>query len=228
VATHTSRGPYKTGVRRRAEIVAAASTVMARRGYAGASLRLIGEAVGMTPAGLLRHFGTKENLLIAVLDDWVEQTIRMRPPSSATGIGYFTRFVDLMRYHMLHPGLIELFLTLSAEASDPSHPARAWVTARHQRIVSEGVEQLRNAVTNGEIAPMSDRRMELEVRGLFAMMDGLELQWIADPRLDLAATFESLLEIVLRRWGATDAPQIGTPESAIGGEPDVPAAAVRA
>lgn len=198
--TAGTRGPYRTGIRRRAEIVAAASAVMARRGYAGASLRLIGHEVGMTPAGLLRHFDNKEALLIAVLDDWRLQTRQLSSPSSVRGLQHFATYVDLMRYHMAHPGLIELFLTLCAEASDPTHPARSWVAARHQGIVAEGVDHLRHALEHGEIAPMSEHMMELEVRGLYALMDGLELQWIANPTTDLAQSFESIFQIILARW----------------------------
>jgi AcrR family transcriptional regulator len=196
----TARGPYKTGVRRRAQIVAAASAVIARRGYAGASLRLIGEAVGMTPAGLLRHFDTKEDLLFAVLEDWRVQTSQLPSASSAPGLGHFAAYVDLMRYHMAHPGLIELFLTMCTEASDPAHPARDWVATRYETIVADGIEHLRYASEHGEIPPMSTETMEMEIRGLYAMMDGLELQWIANRSIDLAQLFESLFTVILLRW----------------------------
>ncbi len=195
-----ARGPYKTGVRRRAQIVAAASAVIARRGYAGASLRLIGEAVGMTPAGLLRHFDTKQDLLFAVLDDWGVQTSQLPSASSASGLGHFAAYVDLMRYHMAHPGLIELFLTMCTEASDPMHPAGDWVAARYETIVAEGIKHLRYASEHGEIPPMPMEVIEIEIRGLYAMMDGLELQWIADPSLDLAKLFESLFAVIVLRW----------------------------
>ena len=196
----TARGPYKTGVRRRAQIVEAASALIARRGYAGASLRLIGDAVGMTPAGLLRHFDTKQDLLFAVLDDWRVQTSQLPSASSSPGLGHFAEYGDLMRYHMAHPGLIELFLTMCTEASDPTHPARGWVAARYEAIVADGIRHLRYAAEHGEIPPMSTETMEIEVRGLYAMMDGLELQWIANPSLDLAQLFESIFAVTLLRW----------------------------
>lgn len=196
----TTRGPYKTGIKRRAQIVAAASKIFARRGYAGSSLRMIGEAVGMTPAGLLRHFDNKQDLLMAVMYDWELQTSTLNDDTRRPGLGHFEDYVGLMRYHMTHPGLIELFLTLCTEASDPAHPAREWVANRYARIVAGGSTQLRYAIEHGEIPPMSDECIELEIRGLYAMMDGLELQWIANPALDLAEMFTNLLEMVLLRW----------------------------
>ena len=197
-----TRGPYKTGIKRRAQIIAAASALMARRGYVGASLRVIGDEVGMTPAGLLRHFDTKEGLLIAVLDDWDNQTNQRASLSSERGLGFFKSYLDLMRYHTAHPGLVELFLTLCAEASDPDHPARPWVAARYRKIVEEGMDHLRYAARHGEIAPMSEETMELEVRGLYALMDGLELQWLADPTIDLVGAFEAPFAAILTRWTA--------------------------
>src|ERR1700722_3397963 len=63
------RGPYQKGIRRRREIVDAASRIFARYGYGG-SLRQIANDVGVTPAALARHFGNKYGLLQAVLTHW--------------------------------------------------------------------------------------------------------------------------------------------------------------
>src|SRR6478609_7300154 len=64
------RGPYRTGIRRREQIVEAATEVFAESGYAGGSIRAIAVRAGITNATLLQHFGSKEGLLQAVLEDW--------------------------------------------------------------------------------------------------------------------------------------------------------------
>ncbi|HEX4107903.1 MAG TPA: helix-turn-helix domain-containing protein [Solirubrobacteraceae bacterium] len=46
----------------------AAGKVFARRGYQGASLELISERAGCTKGALYHHFGSKEGLLLALLD----------------------------------------------------------------------------------------------------------------------------------------------------------------
>ena len=48
-ATIRSRGPYRTGVRRREQIVAAATAVFAEYGYAGGSVRTIADRIGVSP-----------------------------------------------------------------------------------------------------------------------------------------------------------------------------------
>ena len=47
---------------------------------------------------------------------------------------------------------------------------------------------------------MPDLQVEQEVRALYALIDGLELQWISNPELDLAGIFTSLLDSILTRW----------------------------
>jgi AcrR family transcriptional regulator len=196
-----ARGPYRKGIERRRQIVDAAWRVFALRGYANASLREIATEVGVTPAALTRHFPSKEELLIAVLDRWDEETISLGDDvDQGDGLRWFLSFPQLMRFHVGHPGLIELFLTLCTEASDPEHPARAWVTERYARIVREATSHLRAAEQEGHVLPMTPAQRETEVRVLFAIMDGLELQWISDPELDLVGEFETSYAAVLGRW----------------------------
>src|SRR5688572_3146181 len=54
---------------RRAEILAAAAELFARRGYHGASIGDLGRAVGLTGPALYRHFRGKEAVLAEMLLD---------------------------------------------------------------------------------------------------------------------------------------------------------------
>ena len=56
------------GEDRRQRILAAAQRLMTRNGSRGTSLGQIAREAGVTPAGLLHHFDSKEQLLQAVLD----------------------------------------------------------------------------------------------------------------------------------------------------------------
>ena len=67
------RGPYAKTEARRAEILRTALDSFAERGFQGSSLREIAEAVGLSPAGILHHFSTKEALLAAVVEQEVQQ-----------------------------------------------------------------------------------------------------------------------------------------------------------
>ena len=210
-STAKPRGPYKAGVIRRRQIIEAATVAFARRGYTGASLREIADEVGVTVPGLLRHFASKEELLTAVLDKWDEDTIKLFQ-QHAEGLEWYLQYPDVMRYHEEHPGLVELYLTICGEATDPAHPARPWVAARFDTIVRDASRHLRIAQARGEVKPMSDQEMEREIRGLFGLMDGLELQWINKPELGLATTFEAIFAFILERW-RPPTPAETTPEA---------------
>jgi AcrR family transcriptional regulator len=55
----------------RARLLAAARRVFAERGYHAASLDLVSERAGCTKGALYNHFGSKEGLLLALLDEHV-------------------------------------------------------------------------------------------------------------------------------------------------------------
>jgi AcrR family transcriptional regulator len=193
------RGPYRNGIRRRQEIIDTAARVFGQYGYTGGSLRQIADEVGVTPAALTRHFDSKEGLLAAVLADWDVQTDNRRPDLQQ-GLDYFYHLRETVRYHSTHRGLIELYLTLSGEASNTSHPAREFITGRYERVVRQAEGFLRDAIRDGDVLPMDDSVIEAEVRGVFALMDGTQLQWLLDPAMDVVGIFSHSLTIILERW----------------------------
>lgn len=192
------RGPYQKGIRRRREIVDAASRIFARYGYGGGSLRQIADDVGVTPAALARHFENKYGLLQAVLVHWEEDVDHSF--DGAHGLQYFRGLPGLMEDHTTEPGLIELLLTLSTEATDPQHPARDWAVERYARVINLGVSYLREARDLGEIGPMTDEQIEIEARGVFALMDGMQLQWLLDPSVPVVQMFQAQLDTIIERW----------------------------
>jgi AcrR family transcriptional regulator len=198
-APRAERGPYRKGVLRRQEIVRAAAQVFAERGYHGGSLRVIGERVGVSSASLVQYFGTKEGLLAAVLEEWARES-RPAGADGLRGTTWIRSMREAMVYNAAHRGLIELFLTLTAEATNPGHPARTFVQHRYATVVAEHVRHLQEAVADGEVAPMTDAEAEAEARLFVAAMDGIELQWLLDPGVDLLDLFDRLLAATLVRW----------------------------
>jgi AcrR family transcriptional regulator len=203
-----SRGPYRNGIKRREEILAAASDVFAEFGYNGGSLRTIAASVDSSPASLLQHFGSKEGLLTAVLEHWSAESGEINE-NQLPGLDFFESLRELMVYHLSHRGLIELFLTMAAEASSDAHPARDFIRERYVRITQSYVQHLREARDLGQIALLSEEEMVTEVRTLFAVMDGLELQWLHDTSLDLVQLFNQHLDHTMARWksGRTVSPE---------------------
>ena len=61
------RSPRKA--RTRAALLEAAARVYARRGFEGATIDEVAEEAGFTKGAVYSHFGSKENLLVALLDE---------------------------------------------------------------------------------------------------------------------------------------------------------------
>lgn len=194
-----SRGPYQTGVRRRERLVMTAMEIFAEHGYAGSSIRTIAEGAGVSHASVIQHFGSKEGLLIAVLTEWDRRTVH-DGLADVSGLDYFRRLPEVISAHRHHRGLLELFTTIAAEASSPSHPAHAFIQERYARNLATLAGHLRQATDDGDVAPMTDMQIEVEVRLITAALDGIGLQWLIDPSTDIAATVAAYIERAVTAW----------------------------
>lgn len=204
MTTTPARGPYRTGIKRRREVLEAAAQVFGQFGYAGGSLRQIADEVGVTPAALIRLFGSKEELLIALLEYWNTESADAAAHDDRgldrTGIAFFEALEGVMQYHTTHRGLLELFLTLTTEATNPEHPAREFIVTRYDTLIQQAIVALREASQRGEVRQFDDSELEFEVRHLVAVMDGIEIQWLLNPGVDLVATYRHAYNRILEGW----------------------------
>jgi hypothetical protein len=111
---------------------------------------------------------------------------------------------DSVYHHTLDRGLIEMFLTVAAEASNPGHPANDFIKHRYDGVIQRGINELTRARDLGEVLPMSDAQIETEVRGAYALMDGIQLQWLLNPDLDVVATFKHCLGRIISGWTGSE------------------------
>lgn len=195
------RGPYRTGIRRREQIVSAAIDVFGEFGFAGGTIRSIAERVGVSHAALLQHFGSKEGLLMAVLQEWDRRTVEAGL-AQTTGLDYFRALPDVMAAHTAQRGLLELFTTIAAEASRPTHPAHEYIRHRYSTNLATLADHLRQAAADGEIAAMGPVELEVEVRLATAVLDGIGLQWLLDDTTDIRAAVEAYVARSIAAWRA--------------------------
>lgn len=187
-------GQYAKTPAQRSRIVAAATEVFAQRGARGASLREIADAVGMSQAGLLHHFGSKNGLLLAVLDRFEQEDQPAEPLGSvAEGIAFVRG--ELVRAGD-QPGAFQLQMALGAESSDPAHPAHRFFADRYRRVTTQFEELLRTAVAAGSLRSDTDTRAAAHL--LIAAMDGLQLQRQLNEEIDMLAAFDLLVDALTR------------------------------
>ena len=193
------RGPYRTGIRRREQLIGIAMDVFGEHGYAGGSLRTIAEQAGVNHATLIQHFGSKEGLLTAVLEEWDRRTIE-NSLAHVSGLEYFQRLPEVMASHQDQRGLLELFTTMAAEASSPTHPAHDFIQRRYTRNLVTLAGHLQQAVDANDVAPLTQPQIDIEVRIVTAVLDGIGLQWLLHPETDLRAAVSSYIERAIIAW----------------------------
>jgi AcrR family transcriptional regulator len=184
------RGPYAKTEARRAEILRTALDAFAERGFQGSSLRDIADAVGLSPAGILHHFSTKEALLAAVLAEKDAESVAHF--DGAHGLGVLDALRGVVQANLAQPGLIRLFTTLSAEAINEEHPAHEYFQLRYagaRELIAEG---LRQGQQDGDVSATIDVAMAASL--LIGIMDGLQMQWLLNEGFDMLAAFDAFLE----------------------------------
>jgi AcrR family transcriptional regulator len=180
------RGPYAKTARVRGEILDAATTVFGTHGYHGGSLRDISRELNLSLTSITHHFGSKYELLEAVLeraDNTTDGNQAFDFDAACRSHGVVAATLERVRSSVDRPELLRLFAILSAEASSPSHPAHEWFIERYQRKSSELAAAFVFDQNLGRIS--TDQDPELLARLLLATWDGIQLQWLIDPRSDM-------------------------------------------
>ena len=190
------RGEYAKSVERRQQIVDAAAEVFSSVGYRKGSLRDVAEKVGLSQAGVLHHFPSKEHLLEAVLSWRDDQTARLMGEPLPEGIDFLRGLVRAAEHNATTPELVELHVIVSAEGTSAGHPLRGYFVARYATVLGHTQQAFERAAELGQLRPGTD--CASAARTLIALMDGLQVQWLLAPdRIDMAGDLRRYLQPLL-------------------------------
>jgi len=197
IVTGASRAakPHSRTAERRTAILEAATDVFGTRGYNNSSLVEIAEKVGMTHAGILHHFGSKEQLLLAVLAHRDETDMeRLDDSRRPVGADFLAHLVRTVRTNTTRGGIVQTYAVLSAESVTGNHPAQEFFRQRFTGLRGEVASALGAAVG----AEPGDARVVAAASAIIATMDGLQVQWLLDPaRTDMPATVELVIDALV-------------------------------
>ncbi|GAA4701774.1 TetR/AcrR family transcriptional regulator [Promicromonospora umidemergens] len=202
-----SRGrSYRKGPERRAQILLRAMELFAERGV-GASLRAIGEAIGVSHAALRYYFANRDELLVEVYRAHESQVheAQAREGSAPEEVSAVAMMEMSAERNRSIPGLVELYATLTTDAlQERQHPeTREFVQARYRRVRADLAERVRAGQRSGAIA--ADVDPEDAAALVVAASDGLQLQWLlASDTVDVRRSLE-LLERLLPGAGRAEA-----------------------
>ncbi|HEY5980027.1 MAG TPA: TetR/AcrR family transcriptional regulator [Microlunatus sp.] len=165
---------------RKQEILDSALVAFGQKGFYKATLADVASAAGITAAGLLHHFKTKEALLVELLQErdlaGLQESADGELPR---GRALLQHSVDTMGRNMTRPVTTQVYAVLSAEGVTEAHPAGPWFLDRYQRLRALLVTAILDGAADGDVeAPMD---VEATATAIIAVMDGLQIQWLYDP-----------------------------------------------
>jgi AcrR family transcriptional regulator len=182
---------------RKEQLIHEAIRFFGQYGFHGAKLADIAKAAGVTEPGLLHHFPSKEHLLMEVLAERDRLDRERFDPAIHGEAGDPLNFLqELVEHNETVPGLVQLFTVLVAESIDEQHPGHDFFRRRYQDLRDQTIDVLRKTQACGNIR--KDIPAEDLVILLFAMMDGLQIQWLYEPeKINMARLFEQFLGLLL-------------------------------
>jgi AcrR family transcriptional regulator len=176
------------GEDRRQRILAVAERLLARNGWRNTSLAQIAKEAGVTPAGLLHHFESKEQLLNAVLD-----------ARDADDDAHADRSGDLItelsrvpeRFERA-PELIGTFTVLLVENIAPDAPLHERVHKRYRDAADIITDIIKRGQSDGQFRPDFDAAGKAVE--ILAFINGMETLWLLDPSIPLTEVFKGYTE----------------------------------
>lgn len=201
-----ARKPRSSTAARREEILRAATQVFGSKGFHNGSLAEVAEQVGITHAGVLHHFGSKDQLLWAVLEYRDEVDVEhLEGKHIPGGLDLFRHLAATARVNADRRGIVQAYAVLTGESVTDGHPAAAWVRHRFTGLRSDIhqalTEVLRERATAGDDADpeLSPAALDRAASAIIGVMDGLQVQWLLDPdAVDLADASAFAIEAILQ------------------------------
>jgi AcrR family transcriptional regulator len=198
--------PYATllakGDDRKQRILAIAERLLARNGWRNTSLAQIAKEAGVSSAGLLHHFESKEQLLNAVLDARDDDD-DMHADRSGDLITEICRVAE--RFHRA-PELVGTFTVLLVENIAPDAPLHDRLQKRQRDAVDIVAELIRSGQRSGRYR--QDFDAAIKAVEILAFVNGMETAWLLDPSIPLVDVFKGYGESLARDFAP------GTPATA--------------
>jgi AcrR family transcriptional regulator len=164
---------------RRQQYVDEAIHIIGQQGYNGFTIHELATRCGTSNAGLLYYFGSKDQLLTALLEELeqrdleflsplIEAADREPTPTASAKTAVIELFGAFVLQYTQRVELGRLTAMLIGEAMNPAHPAHEWVLGRQRMALSLFTRLL---------APWTCEP-HVTARRLLATINGLAAQWL--------------------------------------------------
>ncbi|OBJ60444.1 TetR/AcrR family transcriptional regulator [Mycobacterium sp. 1423905.2] len=180
------------GEDRKQRILAVAQRLLSRNGWRTTTLAQIAREAGLTPAGLLHHFESKEQLLHAVLD----ARDRDDDAHSDRGGDLLGEIAQVADRFTRAPELLGTFTVLLVENIAPDAPLHDRLVTRQRDAVDIVADGIRRGQAAGRYR--SDIDPALKAVEILAFIHGMEMTWLLDPSIPLTEVFKEYAETLAR------------------------------
>ena len=181
-------------------LVEAASELFAERGYHDSSVAEIGARAGVSRGLVNHHFGSKENLLAAVIDahihEWENEVVA---PAIAGKHGLAALRAIIFAHLELakrRPAHLLLLYRLMAEAADPRNTIDEEFASLHKRWRELGKHWWNEGIEAGEINPAIDQDANASL--IIGAVRGMTFDWLTAPEFDLDAAYEQFWAMLVQ------------------------------
>ncbi|WP_432483029.1 TetR/AcrR family transcriptional regulator [Kineococcus esterisolvens] len=195
------------GENRRAAIITAAAQEFAKHGYHGASIAAIAAQVGITQAGILHHYASKDALLDAVVQQRFAEDAEIVTRLGLGEASPFAGYDSLVARNIEDPTWVQFLMVITAEGLTEDNPARELIRVRYERVRERILQRMQaHAGDRYDLPAWLDREDVASL--LLAALDGLQLQWLYEPSVDLRRRMALLIDLI------TNAPELSPGETA--------------
>lgn len=185
----------------RRRLIEAAGALFAERGYADSSVAAIGDAAGASRGLVNHHFGSKENLLWAVIEahifEWEHDVVA---PAIAGKRGLDALHAMIFAHLELaqtKPERMLLLYRLMGEALDPRNQLNDEFSELHQRWRALGKHWWDEGVEDGQIDPSIDQDANASL--IIGSVRGMTFDWLIAPgSFDLEAAYQQFWAMLVQ------------------------------
>ncbi len=122
---------------RQASLIAAASSLFARKGFNGTTTREIAQAAGVSEALVFKHFPTKQALYAAILEEKVTVTELLETIAASAGRRDDRQVFSLIAGYRIRPGVDSSLLRLLLFSALEGHELSDMFFGKHHKVFYE-------------------------------------------------------------------------------------------
>lgn len=176
----------------RETILSTATRLIQESGVRALTLDKVAAACGIAPSALTHHFASKDELLTALIARRDEVQEARTVTRDMPGREVLRAWVGLSAHNVQDRHMVELFAMVSVAAGAEDHPAHDFFAARYVALTEMLEGSFAQVKESGGLRDGVDPGVAAQQ--IVALTDGLQVQWMLDPSVDMPTLLRAHLD----------------------------------